>query len=139
MTSKALDGLRVPLAALMIEMKERERADVLAFLRKRQAAAETVAARWPEDADRARIVVQNISILIEMIEQGLHVGDAALMAALESQAKADDEAEGTELTSQRPSVESVSRPDAGRSASATSETMDVTAGETAPSLAASEA
>ena len=86
MTSKALDGLRVPLAALMIEMKERERADVLAFLRKRQAAAETVAARWPEDADRARIVVQNISILIEMIEQGLHVGDAALMAALESQA-----------------------------------------------------
>lgn len=48
----------------------------------------------------------------------------------ESQAKADDEAAGVRLA--ETVVESVSRPDAGRSASATSEIMDVTAGETAP-------
>lgn len=48
------------------------------------------------------------------------------------QAKAGDEAAGTEHASPRPAVEPVSRPAAGRSAAATSEFMDVTAGETAP-------
>ena len=64
-------------------IKQEERDDTLAFLRKRRAAAEAVAARHPEEAERARFIVQNIGIQIEMIEQGLHVGDAALMAALE--------------------------------------------------------
>lgn len=49
-----------------------------------------------------------------------------------SRAKAGDEAGGTEHARPRPPVEPVSRPVAGRSATATSERMDVTAGETAP-------
>lgn len=48
------------------------------------------------------------------------------------QAKAGDEAAGTEHASPRPAVEPVSRPAGGRAAAATSEFMDVTAGETAP-------
>lgn len=50
----------------------------------------------------------------------------------EYHAKAGDEAAGTEHASPCPAVEPVSRPAAGRSAAATSEPMDVTAGETAP-------
>lgn len=60
-----------------------ERADVLAFLRKRQAAAIKVGGHNPEEAERARIIAGQIGIEIEMIERGLHVGDAALMAVLE--------------------------------------------------------
>jgi hypothetical protein len=49
----------------------------------------------------------------------------------EYQAKARDEAAGTGPACESPAVERVSRPAAGRSAAATSEPMDVTAGETA--------
>ena len=59
-----------------------ERADVLAFLRKRRASALTIAARNPGEAERAKIIADQIGIEIEMIEQGLHVGDAAVEAAL---------------------------------------------------------
>lgn len=68
---------------LQAKARADERADMLAFLRKRRSAAETVAKRYPEDAERARIIVQQIGTEIEMIEQGLHVGDAACEAALE--------------------------------------------------------
>lgn len=51
---------------------------------------------------------------------------------LKSRAKAGDEVAGTEHASPCPATEPVSRPAAGRSAAATSEPMDVTAGETAP-------
>lgn len=49
-----------------------------------------------------------------------------------SGAKAGVETAGTERARPRPVAEPVSRPAAGRSAAATSEIMDVTAGETAP-------
>jgi hypothetical protein len=58
------------------------------------------------------------------------VPSPAVVETQESQAKADDEAEGGHAS--EPSEESVSRPAAGRSAAATSELMDATAGETAP-------
>ena len=65
-----------------LRQAEFERADVLAFLRKRRAAALTIASRNPEEADRAKIIADQIGIEIEMIEQGLHIGDAAVEAAL---------------------------------------------------------
>ncbi|TIO63048.1 MAG: hypothetical protein E5X79_01450 [Mesorhizobium sp.] len=50
----------------------------------------------------------------------------------ESQAKASEDNGGTSATDGAPMAGEANRPDAGRSASATSERMDVTAGETAP-------
>ena len=65
-------------------------------------------------------------------------GDAPLpRAEIESRAKAGDEA-GVGMPMAEP-VEPVSRPVAGRSATATSEPMDVTAGETAPDQAPAKA
>lgn len=61
-----------------------ERADVLAFLRKRQANAVKVGSRNPEENERAKIIADQIGIEIEMIEQGLHVGDAVVEAQLEA-------------------------------------------------------
>ena len=82
MSANPLEELPRALDALVAKARRDERADVLAFLRKRAAAAETVARNYPEDAERAARIVQQIGIEIEMIEQGLHVGDAELMAAL---------------------------------------------------------
>jgi hypothetical protein len=61
------------------------------------------------------------------IGQLLYLIDAARMT---SQANVGDDAEGGHAS--EPSAEPASRPAAGRSAAATSEVMDVTAGETAP-------
>jgi hypothetical protein len=68
--------------ALAVGAAASERADVVAFLRKRRRAAEMVAKNYPEDADRAARTVQQIDIEIEMIEQCLHIGDAECEAAL---------------------------------------------------------
>lgn len=54
----------------------------------------------------------------------------------ESQAKASEDNGGTSATDGAPMAGEASRPDAGRSASATSEITDATAGETAPNLLA---
>jgi hypothetical protein len=70
-------------AALMRDAMTAERFDVLAFLRKRQANARKIGERNPEEAERARIIAEQIGIEIEMIEQGLHVGDVDVAAALE--------------------------------------------------------
>lgn len=66
-----------------------ERADVLAFLRKRQAAAIKVGSRNPEQNERAKIIADQIGVEIEMIEQGLHVGEAEVAAALAGDGFAD--------------------------------------------------
>jgi hypothetical protein len=64
---------------------------VLAFLRKRLAAADTMARRSPEEGDYAKQLRDQIAIQIEMIAQGLHVGDAACEDALR-QAQGEREA-----------------------------------------------
>ena len=51
-----------------------ERADVLAYLRQRQRAAESVALRHPEHAESSRDLARQIGVQIEHIEQGLHEG-----------------------------------------------------------------
>lgn len=61
-----------------------ERDDVLAFLESRKRAAETVARHSVDEHERAKIIVQSIDVQIEMIRQGLHVGDAAKEAFLAS-------------------------------------------------------
>lgn len=63
--------------------KARERDDVVAFLRKRQRAALTVANKNPEEADRAHAIAAQIGIEIEAIEQGLHDGDGLMAEILE--------------------------------------------------------
>ena len=68
-----------------------ERNDVLAFLLSRQRAASIVAANNPEESDRATEIVRSIAIQIEMIEQGLHEGAAAVALAIEGE-KTDGQA-----------------------------------------------
>lgn len=72
------------LAVIIAEARAVETADVLAFLRSRKRAAETVARRNADERERAEIIVQSINLQIEMIEQGLHVGDAVKEAELEA-------------------------------------------------------
>lgn len=79
----ASDRIENALKALFSAAREIEQDDVLAFLRKRRAAAETMAQRSPEEAEYAGRLAAQIGIEIEMIAQGLHVGDAEVTAALE--------------------------------------------------------
>jgi hypothetical protein len=65
----------------------RERQDLLAYLRGRQRAAETVARNNPAEAERAKIIAQQIRVEIEAIEQGLHEGDAAKEIAMQQSAE----------------------------------------------------
>ncbi|MCW1985354.1 UNVERIFIED_ORG: hypothetical protein M2348_001086 [Sphingomonas sp. R1F5B] len=60
----------------------RAQQDVLAFLRSRQRAADTVARNNPAECERAKIIAQQIGVEIEAIEQGLHEGCAGKEAAL---------------------------------------------------------
>ncbi len=69
---------------LIVDAIRNERADTLAFLRKRQRAAKTMLSRSPEEQAKAEIIYQQIGIEIEAIEQGLHVGDAACEVFLPS-------------------------------------------------------
>ncbi|NBW12166.1 MAG: hypothetical protein EBR82_29465 [Caulobacteraceae bacterium] len=64
-----------------------ERDDVLAFLCSRKRAAETVARRNADERERAEIIAQSIEVQIEMIRQGLHVGDAIKESELEHAGK----------------------------------------------------
>ncbi|WP_408585943.1 hypothetical protein [Novosphingobium sp.] len=61
--------------------KARERADMIAFLRKRQRAARTVADRNPAEAERATWLADQIGIEIEAIENALHEGEATIEGA----------------------------------------------------------
>lgn len=74
-------GMMSPQQATLVGC-DRERRDVLAYLRQRLRAAETVAARNPEEAERAKEIARSIGIQIEHIEQGLHEGSAAVQATL---------------------------------------------------------
>lgn len=62
--------------------REAERADVLAYLRQRQRAATLVAARNPEEAERAHEIARSIGIQIEHIEAGLHEDSALVERAM---------------------------------------------------------
>lgn len=63
--------------------KALERADLIAFLRKRQQAAQAVAARSPADADYASALASQIAVEIDMIAQGLHEGEATIASGSE--------------------------------------------------------
>lgn len=49
-------------------------ADVLAYLARKRANAETMAARSPEFADEARWTIRQIDIIGDDLRAGLHVG-----------------------------------------------------------------
>lgn len=68
--------------------QHRERSNVLAFLRSRRGAAETVARTNPAEEERARTIMQQINVEIESIEQGLHEGCALKEADLADAARA---------------------------------------------------
>lgn len=57
-------------------------ADVLAYLRRKKAGAETMAARSSEFAEQAAWSVRQFDILISDIETGLHLGEASVEADL---------------------------------------------------------
>jgi len=67
---------------VILRQAQDERNDVLAFLRKRRRAAQAVAKGWPQDGERAEYLATQIGVMIEMIEQGLHLGDAEAEAAI---------------------------------------------------------
>lgn len=54
----------------------RERADTLAWLAGRKRAALTVAQTNPPEAERAKIIAQQVGVEMDSIFQGLHQGDA---------------------------------------------------------------
>jgi len=66
----------------------RAQQDVLAFLRSRQRAAETVARNNPAECERAKTIAQQIGVEIDAIAQGLHDGCAAKEASLLANAAA---------------------------------------------------
>lgn len=59
--------------------RARERREVMAFLAGRRRMALTIAARNPDQAERARDFAQQIEVELDAIGQGLHEG-ASLMA-----------------------------------------------------------
>lgn len=77
------EATSLALAVIIAEARAAEQADTLAYLRKRHRAAETMAQRSPEEADYAGRLRDQIAIEIEMIAQGLHVGDAIAESELD--------------------------------------------------------
>lgn len=63
--------------------RETERADVLAYLARKRANAETMVKKSAEFADQGRWTARQIMVLEDDIRTGLHVGDAAMAAQLE--------------------------------------------------------
>lgn len=63
------------------EGRRAERRDVLAYLARRRANAQTVAQRSPDHADHARAVVRECDIVSEYLAGALHEGDADFWAA----------------------------------------------------------
>lgn len=62
-----------------------ERADVLASLRRRQQNAEAIASRTPENDETYQLAkdrARQLAVVIETIEGGLHLGQAAVEAKL---------------------------------------------------------
>lgn len=53
---------------------ETERADVIAYLERKRANAETMAQRSPEFADEGRWSARQIGVLIDDLRAGLHEG-----------------------------------------------------------------
>lgn len=55
-----------------------ERADVLAFLRRRLGACEMMATRNADEAERAGVMKRQLLVLIDEIGGGMHEGEAAI-------------------------------------------------------------
>lgn len=66
-----------PVQALALG-RVQERQDTIAFLEGRKRAAETIAEKNPDQADRARDFAQQITVEIESLLQGLHEEAGAL-------------------------------------------------------------
>lgn len=62
-----------------------ELADVLAYLARKRANAERVAAKSPEHADYARWTIRQIDIFAGDLRAGLHQGEAAIAAVVAEQ------------------------------------------------------
>lgn len=73
-------GATSPLQALAMGRRH-ERADVIAWLEGRKRAAATIAAKNPDQAERAGAIVQQIDVEIDAVRQGLHEGCAAMVGA----------------------------------------------------------
>lgn len=63
--------------------RELERADVLALFTRRMAGCATIAERNPAEAERATIMQRQLSVLIDEIRTGMHLGEAALSDELQ--------------------------------------------------------
>lgn len=63
-----------------------ERADVLAYLRRRLANCETMAKRSHEFGEQGRDRARQLEVMIDDIEGGLHVSETVVAGALETRA-----------------------------------------------------
>ncbi|MBX7496785.1 hypothetical protein K3172_13040 [Qipengyuania sp. 6B39] len=59
---------------------EEERADLLAYMKRRRANCVLVAAKSPEFADDAKVLTRQLDILIDEVGGGLHEGEAEVAA-----------------------------------------------------------
>ncbi len=90
-------GATAPIAAVAMGRRQ-ERADVIAMLEGRKRAATTIAAKNPDQAERAQAIVQQIDVEIDAVRQGLHEGCAAMAGEGQKEALARVEPGQTEGT-----------------------------------------
>lgn len=63
-----------------------ELADMLAYLERHRANADTIVSRSPEFAEQARDRQRQLEVMIDELRAGLHEGSAAVLAALQEDA-----------------------------------------------------
>lgn len=71
--------------AALADGRAAERADVLALFARRMAACVTMAERNSAEAERATIMQRQLSVLIDEVRAGMHLGEAALRDELQKE------------------------------------------------------